>query len=97
MYHRDRDDEITAYADAERLETRMVKKKFAKKKKRRSSSILHPPSTEPSLTNRAKPACFGAELKNAIKSILLHGEVLTFLISTAADPSSSEPRDVCMS
>lgn len=33
MYHRDRDDEITAYADAERLKTRMVKKKFAKKRK----------------------------------------------------------------
>lgn len=53
MYRRDRDDEIIAYADAERLKTRTVKTKFAKKRKSAPPSLL-PEQHGPQRTGQKK-------------------------------------------
>lgn len=76
------------------LKQEWLKRSSPRKEK---APLLHPTSAEPSLKNRAGKAFFGAELKNAIRTVLLHREALASLISAATDLSPSEQRDMCVS
>ena len=51
------------------LKQEWLKRSLPRKEK---ALLLHSTSTEPSLKNRAEKAFFGAELKNFIRSVLLH-------------------------